>query len=341
MSNPVTIAIDAMGGYAGPKAVVEAVSELSLTDEEDIFYLLVGDERHLGELLVSTRHNPERITVVHAAGYARMAEPAKRATDRADTTIGEACRLVAEGAADAVVTAGHAGAAVLAAHDHFDPIEGIARAALATVYPTPRAEDADRFSLILDVGATVRADADDLVNFALMGAAYARTVTGKKRPTVGLLSNSREPRVGPEEVVRAHEILRDRQHGFEFAGNVEGHQIPRGDLDVVVCEGYVGDVTIKVLEGFAEVAFEIAEQAYERKFAYRMGLRLLAAGLKKIKRAVDFEEYGGAPLLGFDKVLIVADPRSGAKAISNAIKLANKNVRARLPSQIAGLSDLA
>jgi glycerol-3-phosphate acyltransferase PlsX len=338
MPDSVTIAIDAMGGYAGPEAVVEAVSELSLADDANIFYVLVGDERQLGDLLVATRHNPERITVVHATGYAQMAEPAQSASQQTETTIGVACRLVAEGAADGVVSAGHAGAAVLAAHEHFDPIEGIARAALATVYPTPRAEDADRFSLILDVGATVRADAEDLVNFALMGAAYARTVTGKQRPTVGLLSNSREPRVGPTEVVRAHALLSELDGKFEFAGNIEGHQLPRGELDVVVCEGYVGDVTIKVLEGFAEVAFEIAEQAYERKFAYRMGLRLLAAGLKKIKRAVDFEEYGGAPLLGFNQVLIVADPRSGAKAISNAIKLANKNVRAGLPAQIAGLS---
>lgn len=339
MSESVTIAIDAMGGYAGPQAVVDAVSDLSLADDASIFYLLVGDERRLGDLLVSTRHNPERITVVHAAGYAAMAEPAG-SSDRSDSTISLACRMVADDVADAVVTAGHAGEAVLAAHDHFTPIEGIDRAALATVYPTPRADDADRFSLLLDVGATVRAEADDLVNFALMGSAYARTVTGKEKPTVGLLSNSREPRVGPSEVVQAHEVLSGLDGPFEFVGNVEGHQIPRGEMDVVVCEGYVGDVTIKVLEGFAEVAFEIAEQAYERKFAYRMGLRLLAAGLKKIKRAVDFEEYGGAPLLGFDQVLIVADPRSGAKAISNAIKLASKNVRADLPSQIAGLSNL-
>lgn len=329
-----------MGGYQGPDPVVRAVSRLSLqekADERDVYFLLVGDEAKIGELLVACRHNPERLSVVHAPDWVRPSEPARKGlASHPDASITEACRLVAAGEADAVVTTGHPGAAVVSAHHHFGMVPGIPKAALAAVFPTPRPENDQRFSLILDVGATVRASADDLVKFALMGSAYARIITGLEKPTVGLLSISREPGIGPTEIVTAHEALREMDEVL-FAGNIEGHQIAAGVVDVIVCEGYVGDVAIKVLEGFADAAFDIAEQAYERKFAYRMGLRLLSEGLKKIKTAVDFEEYGGAPLLGVDRVLIVADPRSGPRAVENAVKLALKSVRADLPVAIASM----
>ena len=335
-----TIAVDAMGGYGGPEPVVRAVGRLSLqrrADDADVYFVLVGDEARIGELLVQCRHNPERLSVVHAPHWVRPSEPAREGLHaHPEASITQACRLVASREADAVVTTGHPGAAVVSALHHFGMIPGIPKAALAAVFPTPRPEDGRRFSLILDVGATVRASADDLVKFALMGSAYARIISGLERPSVGLLSISREPGIGPAEIVRAHESLRQIE-ALHFVGNVEGHQIALGEVDVIVCEGFAGDIAIKVLEGFADAAFAIAEQEYQRKFAYRMGLRLLAEGLKKIKTAVDFEEYGGAPLLGIDRVLIVADPRSGSRAVENAVKLALKSVRAELPTAIAAM----
>ena len=336
---PITIAVDAMGGYHAPKEVVAAVAHLSkhAPAGPSVYFSLVGDEAELTELLLSTSHNPERIHICHAPTAIGMGEPARSATaDKPDSSISEACRLCADGLADAVVTAGNPGAAILTAVHRFERLPGVRRAALASVYPTPRerGEQKDPFSLILDVGASLRADAGDLVNFALMGSAYAQVVSGNARPRVALLSNSRESTIGIEPVREAYDRLRE-QEGVHFYGNIEGHDIPRGLVDVIVCEGFVGDVTIKILEGVSEAAFDLARSAYREKFAWKMGLKLLSGGLSRIKQLTDFEEYGGAPLLGIDRILIVAHPRSERRAIENAIKLAIKNVRADLPDVIA------
>ncbi|MEZ4462810.1 MAG: phosphate acyltransferase PlsX [bacterium] len=334
---PITIAIDAMGGYHAPADVVAAVAQASQVGDESVYFLLVGDEVRISDALYQAGHNPERISVVHAGSFVQLGEPAAAALEqKRDASVAMACALVAHGDADAVVTAGHPGAAVLAALEHLKMLPGATRAALASVYPTPRARGPqnDRLGLILDVGATMRARPEDLVCFASMGSAYARVVKGIERPRVALLSNSREARVGPPEIVAAYELLRAHP-SLNFYGNVEGDEIPKGDYDVIVCEGFVGDVALKLLEGTGEAAFELARSAYERKMAWRMGLRLLSGGLKKIKTATDFEEYGGAPLLGVDGVVILAHPKSRKKAVGNALKLAIKNVRAGLTEQVA------
>lgn len=340
MRPQLNVAVDAMGGYGGVEPVVQAIAQLSLqakARQRDVYFTLVGDEAQIGSVLLETRHNPERISVVHAHDVVGVSEPPASAIARhPHASIVEACAMVSRGDADAVVTTGNPGAAVVAAFRHFDMIPGIARAALATVYPTLLPRAGDRFSLILDVGATTRATADELVQFAMMGSAYATIISGNDNPRVALLSMTREGELGPTEIVRAHRALQEIDR-IRFVGNVEGHQLARGDADVIVCEGLLGDVAIKVMEGLAETAFEIAEDAYQRKFSYRVGLRLLSEGLRKIKTAVDFEEYGGAPLLGIDRVLIVADPRSGARAVENATKLAVKSVRADLPTAIASM----
>lgn len=328
-----------MGGYHAPAEVVSAVARLSTHGPADgpVYFTLVGDEAEITEVLLGTSHNPERIHICHAPTIIGMGEPARSATrDKPESSIAEACRLAKEGHADAVVTAGNPGAAVLLAAAGFELLPGVHRAALASVYPTPRerGEQQDPFSLLLDVGASLRASADDLVTFALMGTAYARVVSANERPRVALLSNSRESALGVEPVRHAYERLREHPD-VHFYGNIEGHDIPRGLVDVIVCEGFVGDVTIKILEGVSEAAFELARSAYKKRFVWKMGLRLLSGGLRRIKQLTDFEEYGGAPLLGIDGVIILAHPRSERTAIENAIKLAIKNVRADLPSVIA------
>ncbi len=333
----ITIAVDAMGGYHAPVDIVAAVAHASRVGDESVYFILVGDEVRISEALYQAGHNPERISVVHAGSVVNLNEPAAVSLEqKPDASISVACALVASGVADGLVTAGHPGAAVLAAMEVLKPLPGATRAALASVYPTPRARgpENDRLGLILDVGATMRATADDLVSFAVMGSAYARVVKGLERPRVALLSNSREARVGPPEIVAAYEMLRAHED-INFYGNIEGDEIPKGDYDVIICEGFVGDVALKLLEGTGEAAFDLARSAYERKLAWRMGLRLLSGGLKKIKTAIDFEEYGGAPLLGVDGVVILAHPKSRRKAIGNALKLAIKNVSAGLTAQVA------
>lgn len=336
---PVTVAIDAMGGYCEPADIVAAVAGLSRarSGPGPVYFSLVGDEAVLSEALLGISHNPERIHVCHAPSAVGMAEPPQVALERKpDSSIAVACRLAAGGNAEAVVTAGNPSAAVGFANRHFGLLDGLTQPALAGVYPTPRERGAerDRFSLILDVGAQLRASADDLVGYALMGSAYARIVSQNPRPRVALLSTSREATIGVEPVRQAYERLRDHEH-IHFYGCIEGHEIPRGIADVIVCEGFVGDVALKILEGVSQAAFELARSAYDRKFAWKVGLRLLSGGLKRIKQLTDFEEYGGAPLLGIDRVMIVAHPRSGRRAFENAIKLAIKNARARLPHVIA------
>lgn len=336
---PITIAVDAMGGYHGPTETVAAVAEASLRrdGERSVFFALVGDEIKLSEALFELDHNPERIQIFHAPTVVGMSErPQQAIRDRPDSSILQACELVAQGQADAVISAGHPGVSVLASMEKFSLIEGVRRAALASVYPTPRVRGAkeDPFSLILDVGASLRAEPEDLLTFGLMGSAYARIVSRNPRPKVALLSNSRESTVGPEEVIAAYELM--SAHGtLNFYGNIEGHEIPRGLADVVVCEGFAGDIAIKILEGISEAAFDLARSAYNHKTTWRMGLKLLSGGLKQLKQFTDFEEYGGAPLLGVDQVVILCHPRSGRKAIGNALKLAIRNVRASLPEAIA------
>lgn len=339
MTDRVTIAIDAMGGYEAPEAAIEAVARLSksVPRRAPVSYLLVGDETRITEQLVRQSHNPEYISVVDATEVIGMGESAFDARERKpDASIHRALELVADGAADAIVSAGHPGAAVVASFHYFERIARVRRAAVASVYPTVRSRgrENDRFSLILDVGATLRAKPEDLVTFAVMGSAYSQLVAGVDRPRVALLSNSRESGIGPDNVVEAYRLLRE-EPSVHFHGNVEGHEIPRGEFDVIVCEGFVGDVVLKLLEGAGETALELARSAYERNIAWRAGLKLLGSALDRVKTAVDFEEYGGAPLLGLDEVVILAHPRSHARAIENAIKLAAKNVRADLPGRIA------
>lgn len=332
-----TLAIDAMGGYQAPAEVIGAVAAASLVGDPGVYFTLVGHEAILTSALNQLNHNPERITLAHAEEVIELGEPARAAFERKpDCSISVACELVARGQADVVISAGNPGAAILAAQRHFTLLPGVRRAALASVYPTPHGhgERDNRFSLILDVGASLEATGKDLVDFAIMGSAYARQISGNIKPKVALLSISREANVGPAAIVEAHAALTQLE-GIEFLGNIEGHDIPKGFADVIVCEGYVGDVALKILEGVGETAMELARAAYDESFIYRQGLRLLSGGIKKLRQLIDFEEYGGAPLLGCEQLMILAHPRSGRRALDNAIRLAIKTTRQELPGYMA------
>ncbi|HEY0881163.1 MAG TPA: phosphate acyltransferase PlsX, partial [Archangium sp.] len=188
-----------------------------------------------------------------------------------------------------------------------------------------RGEKNDPFSLILDVGATVDASADDLVAFAVMGSAYARIISKNENPTVALLSNGTEAMKGPARVVEANQKLQSIPN-LRFIGNVEGVDIPKGTADVVVCDGFVGNVCLKMLEGVSETVIELARYAYKEKLLWRAGLAMLSSGIERIKEVTDWEQYGGAPILGFDRLFIKAHGRSKARAITNAGKVAARAV---------------
>lgn len=331
----VRVAVDAMGGDNGLVAVVEGVAALSREDRP-VQVLLVGDQAQLSAALAQHRYDPSWIQVVHAEGAVAMQDDAREALERQpDNSVLTAARLVKQGEADALVSAGHTGATILASSQLFERLPGVRRAALAAVYPTEQRHGPrqDPFALMLDVGATLTATAEDLVGFAVMGAAYARIISDNDAPRVALLSNGAEPNRGTPAIVEAHQALR-ASSALNFAGNVEGLDIPRGTVDVVVCEGFLGNVVLKMLEGVSEVVADLARDAYARKFLWKLGLTMLSQGIRQLRSMTDWKQYGGAPVLGFDHVVIKAHGRSNARAIRNAVKVAAKAVDRDLAGQI-------
>ena len=328
-----TIAVDAMGGDQAPDEVVKGVAQVSLTT--DIETVLVGDERRIQAVLEGVSYNPEHIAILHARDAIGMAEEPREAVKRKDASLLVAVRAVADGRADAVVSAGNTGACVLACAKHFRLLRGIRRAALASVFPRQREHPGqDRLALMLDVGATVRCEADELVQFAIMGNAYARRVSKVSSPAIGLLNMGSEEMKGGEALAEAHRRLRELP-SINFVGNVEGNELVRGKADVIVCEGLLGNVTLKLFEGISEVLYDLTSVASERRVAWRVGLRLLARGIERLRALTDYTQYGGSPILGFEHLFIKCHGRSTARAIGNAVKVAAKAVRDRVPAEIA------
>jgi glycerol-3-phosphate acyltransferase PlsX len=326
------IAVDAMGGDHAPEEVVKGVAQVSLAT--DIECLLVGDERRIQEVLEHVSYNPEHIAILHARDAIGMGDDPREAVRRRDASLLVGVRAVAEGRAEAIVSAGNTGACVLACAKHFRLLPGVRRGALAAVYPRHvEYPGQDRFALLLDVGATVRCEAGELVQFGLMGSGYARRISKLSSPRVGLLNMGSEDSKGGEVLVEAHRRLRQLA-GISFVGNVEGNELVRGRADVIVCEGLLGNVALKLIEGVSEVFTDIASLAAERRLAWRLGLRLLSRGIERLRELTDYAHYGGAPILGFEQLFLKCHGRSTARAISNAVKVAAKAVRDRVPDEI-------
>jgi glycerol-3-phosphate acyltransferase PlsX len=327
------VAIDAMGGDHAPDEVVRGVAAASITTDIDM--LLVGDEARIQAVLDRVPYNPEHIAVVPAAQTIGMGEePREAVRAKQDASLLVALRAAAEGRADAVVSAGNTGACVLGAARYFTLLPGVRRAALASVYPRQvEHEGQDRLALLLDVGATVRCEVDELVQFALMGSAYARRVSKVPEPRVALLNMGEEPSKGGAALVEAHRRLQ-QQVAINFVGNVEGNDLVHGKADVIVCEGLLGNVALKLLEGISEIVGDLARAAAEQRLVWRVGLRLLSQGIERVQALTDYTQYGGSPILGFDRLLIKCHGRSKAPAITNAVKVAAKAVRDRVPQEV-------
>jgi len=297
------IAVDAMGGDLAPEEIVKGVSQVSL--ETDIQMVLIGHADKIQSLLDGGSYNPELISVRHCTSAIGMAEDPKEAVrTRHDASLIVAVRAVADGRADAAVSAGNTGACVLACARHFKLLRGIRRAALASVFPR-RTEypGQDRLALLIDAGATVRCEADELVQFALMGHAYARRISKVANPRVGLLNMGSEPTKGGEILVEARRRLHELPQ-LNFVGNVEGNELVGGRADVIVCEGLLGNVSLKIIEGVSEIFHDLASHAGEHKLAWRLGLRLLSQEIERLRELTDYTQYGGAPILGFERLFL-------------------------------------
>ena len=318
------IAVDAMGGDQAPEAIIRGVAD-ALCEEDGFRCLLVGDEARIKPLLARCRHPQSRVEIIHTDEHIAMDEPPKEAVlrkRRASVLVG--AELLGRDEADALVSAGSTGALVLGAARHVPMIPGTSRSGLAALVPTRRGLAADRgFVLLIDVGATLHVSAQQLSHFATMGAAYLRAALGVERPRVGLLNIGEEATKGDETLRWAYQILA-KMRGIEFVGNVEGKDVPAGSVDVVVCDGFTGNVVLKMYEGVASVAIDLAREAGRSNFLYGLGIRLLSPALAALKRKTDFAEYGGAPILGFTRLVVKAHGRSNARALRSAVLVARE-----------------
>jgi len=323
-----------MGGDFAPGEVVRGVARASL--ESDIFCVLVGDEPAVRAILAREPHRAETISIVAAGSAIAMDDEPKQAIrDKPDCSLVVGAEVVASGRADALVSAGNTGACVLACAEHFKRIAGIRKTALAAVFPRKvRHEAQDPLGLLLDVGATIRCESQDLVHFALMGSSYAERISKVSRPRVGLLNMGSEAMKGGPVLADAFRVLSSAS-GIHFVGNIEGNDLATGKADVIVCEGLLGNVVIKLVEGVAEVVMDIASFAARESVRWRLGLALLATGIRRLHDLTDYSNYGGSPILGFENLFIKAHGRSNAKAIANAIKVAAKAARDDVPGEIA------
>lgn len=322
------IVVDAMGGERGPEQIIRGAAQASLvlTQSEII---LVGDAALIGKELMQCRHDGSRVRVHHARDAIHQHDLASEATlARPGASIVVAVDMVAKGEGDALVCAGNTGAVVLACARRWEKLPQVQSPALCAVYPTElrRGKKNDPFALLLDVGATLDAGANDLVAFAHMGASYARIISHNPRPRVALLSSAASTGESPSQIAMAREIL-STDSELNFIGNVEGIDIPRGVADVVICSGYIGNVVITMLEGVSETIVNMARYAYKERLVWRAALKALSSGLGRLKDLTDWDEYAGAPLLGYQHLLIQAHGHSKAPAIANAIRLADKALR--------------
>jgi glycerol-3-phosphate acyltransferase PlsX len=327
------IALDAMGGDHAPGEIVRGAIRAA-ENFENIEITLIGDQKQIENELHEANTNIP-FEIVHTDQWIEMDEDPKTAVKNKDNaSINIGARLVNENIVDGLVSAGNTGATILAAAKNIPVIEGIERTALATIYPTAKFEkDKSGFALMLDVGATLKCSAKQLVHFAFMGNFYLADVLGIDQPRIGLLNIGEEETKGGDVLKNTYRLL-SKAEELNFIGNIEGKDIPKGIADVVVTEGFIGNVVLKMLEGIAEVVKDTGKYAFKKKLTWKIALALLSPGIRKLRRRTDYSEYGGAPILGFKKLAIKAHGRSNAKAIANAIRVAADSSRQNLCARI-------
>ena len=321
------VAVDAMGGDHAPAIEVEGA--VAAAREYGIALTLVGDTSRISAEL--SRHNTKGldISIKNASEVVGMHDSASDAVrKKRDSSIRVAFDLVKSGEADAVVSAGNSGATMAAGMFVLKRLKGIERPAIAQVFPTLQGQ-----AVVLDVGGNVDCKPIHLVQFAIMGEVYARHILGIANPRVGLLSNGEEESKGTELTRDANAIL--REVAFNYTGYVEGRDIFSGTADVVVCDGFVGNVVLKLSEGLAEAVGTMLKDEIKASFLSKVGYLLARPAFKRFRKKVDYAEYGGAPLLGIDGVGMICHGGSNVKAIKNAIRFAHDFAEKKIKQRMA------
>ncbi|HKF45117.1 MAG TPA: phosphate acyltransferase PlsX [Thermoanaerobaculia bacterium] len=327
------IAVDAMGGDHAPQVNVDGA--VAAFHEFGIQSLLVGRAAELARLLEDAGFRGPDIEIVDAPDVVTMKDPATAAIrGKRNSSIRVAANCVRDGRAEGLVSAGHTGAAMVSAKMVIGTIENVDRPALATVLPNLTGH-----CLLLDVGANPDAKTEHFKEFAVMGSIYAQLAFGKRSPSVGLMSIGEEDTKGSERSKEAFKILKET--GLNFIGNVEGRDVFNGKVDVIVTDGFTGNVILKVSESLSEMVEQLLREEIKSTLKASVGFLLSRSAFRRFKSRLDYSEYGGAPLLGVKGCVIICHGRSSAKAVKNAIRFAAEFSRRGLAQKIqSSLADL-
>lgn len=320
------IAVDAMGGDFGPRIVVPAAVDAA---REGIAIALVGNEERIKAELAGLNVDGLDIQVVHASQVVEMDDkPADAMRRKKDSSIQVACKLVKEGEAHGVVSAGNSGATVACGMFTIGRIKGVQRPALAGLLPTEKDP-----VILIDVGANVDSKPQHLFQFGIMADVFARYVIGKSAPSVGILSIGEEEGKGNAAVREAFDLLKKSR--LRFIGNVEGRDVFTGEVDIVVCDGFVGNVALKLSEGLASSLSRILKEELNSSWLSKIGTFLSLRAFTRFRKVTDYAEYGGAPLLGLKDIVIVTHGKSNELAITNCIRMAATSVRNKAQEHLA------
>ena len=320
------IVVDAMGGDHAPRVVIEG--SLLAVKEYDVEVILVGDQPKIEALLHKAKYTGNKITVQHASEVIEMCESAATSIRRKrNSSIVLGINLVKEGKADAFFSAGNTGAVVCAGTLGLGLLPGIERPGIGIVTPTLKGN-----SLIIDVGANIDPKPTQLLQYGIMADAYCKNILNKPNPTVGLLNIGEEEKKGTEFIREAYELLGKSK--INFVGNVEGKDLFTGKCDIIICDGFVGNVALKVSESAAEAMQIFLKRHLLSTIWGKIGLVFMMPSLKRFKKDIDYAEYGGALLLGVNGVVIIGHGRSNKRAIKNAIRVAKEEIERQVNSKI-------
>jgi glycerol-3-phosphate acyltransferase PlsX len=322
------IAVDAMGGDFAPREIVAGSVDAVRSFANITKLYLVGDEPAIKQELAKKSGVPSSIEIVHTTEIVGMDEsPANAVRKKKDSSISRSVDLVKSGDADAIFSAGNTGAAVAASQLKLRTLEGVLRPAIATVFPSPT-----KPFVLLDAGANIDSSPEMMLQFAVMGSVYSREILKCPNPRIGLMSIGEEDAKGNEATKEAFGLL--SKSGLNFGGNIEGHDLFEGHTDVVVCDGFVGNVVLKTSESVAHAIGMWLKQAFTAN-AYRMfGAAILKGALKELKHKLDPAAYGGAPLLGVNGITIIAHGASSAWAVRNGLNVCAQAVTQNVNTQI-------
>lgn len=320
----ITVALDIMGADVTPESIMNGGIQAAAEMGDELQLLLVGKKEVVDRYLNRQRKLPPNISVENASHAVAMSDAPTEGIRKKTSSIAVGLAMQKEGQADAFVSAGNTGAVMATSIMTLGRIEGINRPAIVGLFPTLRRWP----TLVLDVGANVDCKASTLLQFGLMGSVYASLMTGRTSPKVGLLSIGEEKSKGNEQTIETWELY--KKSGLNFIGNVEGRDILSGNADVVVCDGFVGNIVLKFTESIEGFLTTSLKRQVDTNIFSRIGATLMTPFLRRLRNTFDYSEYGGAPLLGVNGVCIVCHGSSSPKAIKNAITVASDMVRTRV-----------